>query len=133
MFLEAHECDFVLKVPSSRHTGGVWERQIRTIRDILTAILRQTNPRLDNSSLRTFLYETMAIVNSRPLAIENINDPCGPEALTPNHLLTMKSGIVMPPPGNFQKEDVYARKRWRRVQYLANQFWSRWKREYLAN
>ena len=68
------------------HMGGVWERQIRTIRNILTAILCQNNSRLDNSSLRTFLYETMAIVNSRPLAIENINDPLGPEALTPNHL-----------------------------------------------
>ena len=132
-FLEAHGCDFVTNVPSSSHMGGVWERQIRTIRNILTAILCQNNSRLDNSSLRTFLYETMAIVNSRPLAIENINDPLGPEALTPNHLLTMKSGIIVPPPGNFQKEDVYARKRWRRVQYLANQFWSRWKKEYLAN
>ena len=39
----------------------------------------------------------------------------------------------MQPPGHFQKEDVYTRKRWRRVQYLANQFWSKWKREYLAN
>ena len=90
--------------------GGVWERQIQTIRNILTAILGQNNSRLDNSSLRTFLYETMAIVNSRPLTIENINDPLGPEALTPNHLLTMKSGIIVPPPGNFQKDEVYARK-----------------------
>ena len=27
--------------------------------------------------------------------------------------------------------DVYARRRWRRVQYLADQFWIRWRREYL--
>ncbi|CAB4036033.1 Hypothetical predicted protein [Paramuricea clavata] len=43
----------------------------------------------------------------------------------------MKSKVVMPPPGDFQKEDVYLRKRWRRVQYMANIFWTRWKREYL--
>ena len=31
------------------------------------------------------------------------------------------------------REDLYARKRWRRVQYLAEQFWLRWKREFLQN
>ena len=30
-------------------------------------------------------------------------------------------------------EDLYLRKRWRRVQYLTEQFWSRWRKEYLAN
>ena len=30
------------------------------------------------------------------------------------------------------REDMFVRKRWRRVQYLIEQFWSRWKREYLA-
>jgi len=43
----------------------------------------------------------------------------------------MKSKVVLPPPGNFQKEDVYLCKRWRRVQYLANVFWSRWRKEYV--
>ena len=37
----------------------------------------------------------------------------------------------MPPFGNFQRADVYLRKRWRRVQYLANLFWTRWRKEYL--
>ena len=64
---------------------------------------------------------------------ENQNDPCGPRPLTPNDLLTMKTGVVVQPPGEFQREDMYGRKRWRQVQYLANQFWTRWKREYLAN
>jgi hypothetical protein len=45
----------------------------------------------------------------------------------------MKSNVSLPPPGLFVKEDVYARKRWRRVQYLANQFWSRWRKEFLLN
>lgn len=88
---------------------------------------------MDDSSLRTFLYESMAIVNSRPLTVSNINDPTSMEPLTPNHLLTMKSSIPVPPPGEFIREDLYARKRWRRVQYLAEQFWSRWRKEYLAN
>ena len=37
----------------------------------------------------------------------------------------------MPPPGCFQRDDMYLRKWWRRVQYLANWFWSRWRKEYI--
>ncbi|KAI2666778.1 hypothetical protein H4Q32_026472 [Labeo rohita] len=55
------------------------------------------------------------------------------EPLTPNLLLTMKSSIILPPPGDFVKEDIYLRRRWRRVQYLANEFWQRWKKEYLLS
>lgn len=69
----------------------------------------------------------MAIVNSRPLTVDNLSDPDRPEPLTPNHLLTMKPITALPPPG---REDMYARKRWRHIQYVAEQFWSR-TREYL--
>ena len=126
-------CRFILNPPSSSHMGGVWERQIRTVRSVLTAILDQSARTLDSSSLRTFMYEAMAIVNSRPLTSEHINDPLSPEPLTPNHILTMKSEIIAPPPGEFSKEDLYLKKRWKRVQFLANEFWTRWKKEYLLN
>ena len=45
----------------------------------------------------------------------------------------MKSVQALPPPGEFVREDVYGKKRWRHVQYLAEQFWSHWRKEYLAN
>lgn len=122
-----------MNTPSASHMGGIWERQIRTIRSVLTSILDQSSQRLDSASLRTFLYEVMAIVNSRPLTTEHLNDPSGPQPLTPNHILTMKTSIILPPPGEFVKEDLYLRKRWRKVQYLANVFWSRWRKEYLLN
>ncbi|KAJ8027339.1 hypothetical protein HOLleu_32457 [Holothuria leucospilota] len=89
--------------------------------------------RLDDGSLRCFMHEAMSIVNSRPLSPVNMLDPAAEAPLTPNHLVTMKSSSPLPPPGNFVKEDLYARKRWRRVQFLSEQFWSRWKREYLQN
>ena len=38
----------------------------------------------------------------------------------------------MLPPGIFKRGNIYAQS-WRRVQYLANQFWTRWQREYLLN
>lgn len=65
--------------------------------------------------------------------MDNLNCPDSLEPLTPNHLINMKSNTALPPPGTFPREDLYGTKRWRRVQFLAEQFWSRWKREYLHN
>ncbi|KAJ8332755.1 hypothetical protein SKAU_G00416510, partial [Synaphobranchus kaupii] len=132
-YLARKQCDFLMNVPEASHMGGVWERQIRTVRSVMSSVLAQATGRLDDTSLRTFFYEAMSIVNSRPLTTDTINDPKSVEPLTPNHLLTMKTSVPLPPPGKFVREDLYARKRWRRVQYLTEQFWSRWRKEYLAN
>ena len=40
---------------------------------------------------------------------------------------------VYDPLGLAVPADIYARRRWRRIQYLADNFWSRWRREYLQN
>lgn len=133
IFLTERQCEFVFNAPSASHAGGVWERQIRTVRNVLNATLALCPGRLDDASLRTLFYEAMAIVNSRPLTVDGINDPNSLEPLTPNHLIMMKSDVALPPPGKFVKQDVYATKRWHRVQYLIEQFWSRWKKEYLLN
>lgn len=132
-FLADRQCEFIFNAPSASHAGGVWERQIRTIRNVLKVTIAQCPGRLDDTSLRTLFYEAMAIVNNRPLSVDSINDPRSLEPLTPNHLILMKSKMALPPPGKFVREDMYAAKRWRRVQYLVEQFWSRWKREYLLN
>ena len=90
-----------------------------------------TTPQLDDDSLRTLLAETTAIMSSRPLTVENLNDPTSLAPLTPSQILTQKTSVVVPPPGNVANGDLYSRKRWRRVQHLANVFWSRWKRKFL--
>ena len=69
-------------------------------------------------------------MNSRPLSTESLNDE-NEIPLTPNHLLTMKSKVLLPPPGNFQHADVYCRKHWRAVQHLANVLLKRFRKEYL--
>ena len=124
-------CDFSFNPPHASHMGGVWERQIRTVRSILASLLAEHGTLLDDDSLRTLMAETTAVVNSRPLTTDTLNDPTSLMPLTPNHLLTGKSSVLLPPPGNFQKPDLYSRKHWRRVQYLANLFWSRWRQEYV--
>ena len=40
---------------------------------------------------------------------------------------------VAPPPGNPEEPELYARKRWKHVQVLADMFWTRWRKEYLVN
>ena len=127
------DIEFRMNFPSSSHMGGVWERQIRTVRSVLAPMLQRSGSQLDDDSLRTLFYEVMNIVNSRPLTTETLSDGSSPSPLTPNHLLTAKTTVVLPPPAEFQEADIYSRKRWRRVQYLLNVFWSRWKSEYLQS
>lgn len=128
-------CDFVeyrFNVPHASHMGGTWERMIRSVRAALAAILLQNGGILDDESLHTFMVEAEMVVNSRPLTfVDSSNGDDAKEALSPSQLLTLKSRVVLPPPGSFVKEDIYSRKRWRRVQFLANQFWCRWRKEYL--
>ena len=39
----------------------------------------------------------------------------------------------MPPPGDFSRPDLCCRKRWHGVQHIANEFWSRWTKDYLQS
>ena len=113
--------------PTGSHHGGVWERLIRSVRKALNSVLRTQS--LDEEGLHTVFCEVEAIINSRPItkASTDLNDL---EALTPNHLLLLKCKPSLPP-GVFQKEDVYTRRRWRQVQYMSDLFWRRWLKEYL--
>lgn len=129
--LRKQEIEWSFNPPAASNMGGIWERQIRTTRKVLAGLLSEHGVRLDDESLHTLMCEVEAIINSRPLTFVS-SDHDDLEPLTPNHLLTTKSSIVLPPPGDFQKGDIYLRRRWRRVQYLANVFWSRWQREYLT-
>ena len=47
-------------------------------------------------------------------------------------LLNMKTKIVMRLPGILQKEGIYCRRYWQRVQHVCNEFWTRWKKEVFA-
>ncbi|XP_076852605.1 uncharacterized protein LOC143506910 [Brachyhypopomus gauderio] len=118
---------WIFNTPTASHQGGIWERQIRTVRKVLNSLLRQQV--LDDDGLHTLLSEVEAIINDRPLtaASDDSNDL---EVLTPNHLLLMKRQPALPP-GIFSRDDLYSRRRWRQIQYMATLFWSRWTQEYL--
>lgn len=113
VYLANKQCKFIINAPAASHASGVWERQTRTVRNVLNATLSLCPGRLDDVSLRTLFYEAMAIVNSHPLSTDGINDPTSLEPLTPKHLILMKSKVALPPPGKFVREDLYATKQWR--------------------
>ncbi|XP_033096337.1 uncharacterized protein LOC117100646 [Anneissia japonica] len=120
-------CNWLFNVPTASHHGGVWERMIKTVRSILDALMLQHRSQLNDDMLITFMAEAEGIVNSRPLYT---TEDASLEPLTPAHLLRMKP-FVPPPPGNFNRNGRYSRKMWRRVQHLAECFWSRWRKEYV--
>ena len=39
MFLAEKQCDFSMNTPHASHAGGVWERQIRTVKNVLRSTL----------------------------------------------------------------------------------------------
>ena len=125
-----HQICWKFNPPTASHMGGSWERIIQSVRKILASLFREHDGRLDDETLRTLLCEVECIPNSRPLTAV-ASHPDDLEALSPNHILTMKP-VILPPPGHFDGPDIYLKKRWRRVQYLANLFWTRFKREYLV-
>ena len=55
-FLVERQCDFVSNAPDESHTGVVWERQIRIVRNVLDAVLQLCPGRLDDSSLDDTVY-----------------------------------------------------------------------------
>ena len=93
--------DYKMNVPHASYMGGAWERQIRSVRNVLAALLSRHGSQLDDESLSTFMVEAESIVNCRPLAVGDVSSPECLDPLTPNQLLTMKSSVVLPPPGSF--------------------------------
>ena len=107
--------------------GGAWERMIRTVKVALKAILRDQI--VTDFHLMTVFAEAEALVNSRPLIpiSDDINDL---EALTPNHFLLGRASLNLPITVVHNADSCH-RKRWRYIQWLAEHFWRRWRREYL--
>lgn len=120
--------DWIFHPPQSSHFGGVWEREIRTFRNVFNSVLFEQKLRMTLDNLMTLFCEVEAIMNGRPLTPVS-SDPFDLEALTPNHILIPKAAFL--PMGLFHEHDCYTRRRWKQVQYLSDLFWVRWKKEYL--
>ena len=115
--------------PYASHMGGAWERMIRSVRRILNALTQMQT--LTEEGLVTLMTEVEGILNFRPLVPLMLHDS-EEKPLTPNHLLLLRGNPNLPP-GTFDTNSCYTRRRWAQVQFLANQFWRRWAKEFLPN
>ena len=114
--------------------GGTWERKIGSVRRVLEASFALVSNRcLSRDEFATLLAEASAIVNNTPLW-SNPDLPDDPTPLTPAMILTMKNTPNPCPKEPFSEEDLlhYSALRYKRVQYLSDQFWLRWRNEYLS-
>lgn len=117
---------WVFQPPAAPHMSGVWERLVQITKKHLKSAAG--DGLLNDVELRTLLAEVEFIVNNRPItAVSDDPDDCS--ALTPNHFLLQRATQL--PPGVFVNEDLFSRKRWRKVQFLADHYWKRWIREYV--
>ena len=118
-FTTARGIQWKFNPPPASHMGGAWERMIRSIRRVLSAVMVQQE--VSDDALGTVMCLVEGIVNNRPLT----DDPTELKPLTSNHLLLLRS-VHQLPPGVFVLEDCYVRRRWRQVQYLADIIWLCW-------
>ena len=100
--------------PSAPHMRGVWERLIRSVKEVMMSIMKETV--LTDPQLATLLTEVENILNSRPLtpASEDIDDV---EALTPYHILLgrHRNWRYM---GKIRERDISSNRKWKRVQAI---------------
>ncbi|XP_053686297.1 uncharacterized protein LOC128735839 [Sabethes cyaneus] len=107
--------------PATPHMGGVWERLVRSVKDVLVAL--DDGRRLTDEILLTSIAEAEDIVNSRPLVYAS-QESDEAEALTPNE--PWQGAPPVNPAGALR--DSY-----RRSQQLTEDMWRRWIREYVPS
>ena len=113
--------------------GGLFERLVKSTKRCLRKILGQS--KLTYEDLTTVLVEVEGVLSSRPLTYISPNDI--EEPLTPSHLLTGRRIMSLPDhlygveeEDSDSGHDVLTR-RMRHLNRLLEQFWSRWRKEYL--
>ena len=98
----------------------VWERQIQSAQTILLSLLNTHGRSLNHESFRTLQAEAEAVLNYKLLTVDTLGDVQSKQPLCPSNILTMKSKVVLPPPGKIVKADEFSRRRWRCIQHIAN-------------
>ena len=131
--LQTQGIKWTLNSPHASHQGGAWERKIGSVRRVLEATFKLISQRgISRDEFITFLAEAASVVNNTPLWTHS-HDPNDPTPLTPQMLLTLRQPNDFVALDDYSEDDIlaYGSKRYRRSQYLASQFWRRWRTEYL--
>ncbi|GFT16566.1 integrase catalytic domain-containing protein [Trichonephila clavipes] len=115
--------------PRSPNFGGLWESGVKSFKTHLKRVAGSSNLTLEE--FITLLTEIEAALNSRPLSpLSSGFDDF--ETLSPGHFLIGRpvTAIVEPQLLNVKENKLT---RWKRVNWLSQQIWKVWKRNYLNN
>ncbi len=125
-----HKIKWDFNPPSAPHFGGVFESMIKSSKKAMRAILKDAD--ITDEELETAIVGGEGQLNSRPITyVSSDVDDLTP--LTPNHFLVGQLGGQYAPEAFDVEESRNLRSRWRRVQQLLGQFWSRWRKEFFPS
>lgn len=127
--LSPQQIIFNFNPPGAPHFGGVWEREIRSVKNALRVVLG--NQTTSEAVLQTVLIEVEGIMNSKPLGYLSSN-ASDPDPVTPNLLLMGRRDSSLPQ-AIFANSRLLGRRKWRHSQMLADHFWVRFIRDYLPS
>ena len=125
-FASNYGTDWQFNPPASPWWGGIYERLVRSTKRCLKKIL--WNAKLSYEEVLTILLEIELVLNNRPLTF-TYEEP-GDEVLTPNHLLFGRRLSKHAPDEKFNDE-ISITHRYDYIQNILNQFWQRWRNEYV--
>lgn len=114
--------------PNAPHFGGLWEAAVRSTKHHLRRVIGDTP--VSQEDMQTLLAQVESCLNSRPLTALS-DDPNELEALTPGHFL-IGSALESLPDVDVTEIPSNRLKQWELTQRMLQQFWKRWRVEYLS-
>ena len=114
--------------PSAPHFGGLWEAAVKSAKHHLLRVVGDHVLSIEDTN--TLLAHIESCLNSRPLTAMS-DDPTDLEPLTPGHFLIGRSLQQLPEP-DFTAVPMNRLKHCHAVQKKLQEFWRRWRLEYLA-
>ncbi|KAF6213740.1 hypothetical protein GE061_011462 [Apolygus lucorum] len=109
------------------HFGGIWESGVRSVKRHMKTCAGNTP--LTFEELSTLFAKFEAILNSRPICPLS-SDPDASDYLSPGHFLVGGPLVALPERSILDRRENLLT-RWQLVKRMYQQFWSRWRREYL--
>ena len=125
--LAKQQVQFASNTPKAPHFGGVWEREIKSVKDGLRVALNDQT--VAEPVLRTVLIEVEGILNSKPLRYVS-SDIADVDPVTPN-LLLMGCHDASLPHVVYPANDLLGICRWKYSQVVADNIWSSFIKFYL--
>lgn len=127
-YLAIHNTKFVFNPPAAPWMGGIWERNIRSLKTHLRKVV--LDRKLTYEGYSTVLIQIEAVLNSRPLCPLSEN-PAEMEALTPGHFL-IGEALTAPMEPNLTNVRENRLDKWDLYTKIKQEFWQRWSDDYMA-